>query len=629
MNISFAGCGFLGIYHIGVASCFREHAPHIIDKIAGASAGALLGTVLVCEELDLGKITEDVLKTAAKARARSLGPFHPGFNLHQILVDGMERILPADIHKRASGRLHISLTRMSDRQNVMVSEFETRQDLMDAILCSAFIPFYSGFLPPTYRGTRYVDGGISDNLPIIDKNCKTITVSPLSGEADICPKSDEFSDYLNVTISNTNVQITPSNLYRMCRALYPPEPAVLSRMCKQGFEDALLYLKTHTLIPCEMHVFKRRSHSVCLGNTRMSSRSSRTRPLNRRRSTSARLHQTQSSPIMESTYPSNPSSPTRRESGGRWYLSEESDGEEGEDDIVEDLPDSMEILHEDKSEEGQDIEGKMWVDWDDNDFFENRPCEKCEHHANKLKLVKSLPPEVVQVLHSACHSLNPSIWNYITRSRLGSMVSIASLPCVLPLETAYCMAIRLTRWLPHLPSDLRWFLSGLTNILHLIASNMGQVDIKKFEAQFSCNFGLQLEPEHMSALAGYPVAPDRTSDHAHELQALDIATAAPPRRHKLNFQFSMDVQAEGLPDCVIDTFDFCEDLNELTIPRRQRVQMNQHLSPSHPSKVRSTITRASNTPSKSRKKWTTSLPIIIFMLRNKLTQRMDKALWKS
>lgn len=55
MNISFAGCGFLGIYHIGVASCFREHAPHIIDKIAGASAGALLGTVLVCDELDLGK----------------------------------------------------------------------------------------------------------------------------------------------------------------------------------------------------------------------------------------------------------------------------------------------------------------------------------------------------------------------------------------------------------------------------------------------------------------------------------------------------------------------------------------------------------------------------------------------
>eukprot|EP00057_Strongylocentrotus_purpuratus_P002836 XP_003725356.1 PREDICTED: uncharacterized protein LOC582648 isoform X2 [Strongylocentrotus purpuratus] len=576
MNISFAGCGFLGIYHIGVASCFREHAPHIIDKIAGASAGALLGTVLVCEELDLVKITEDVLKTAAKARARSLGPFHPGFNLHQILVDGMERILPMDIHKRASGRLHISLTRMSDRQNVMVSEYETRKDLMDAILCSAFIPFYSGFLPPTYRGTRYVDGGISDNLPIIDKTCKTITVSPLSGEADICPRSDEFSDYLNVTISNTNVQITASNLYRMCRALYPPEPAVLSRMCKQGFEDALLYLKTHTLIPCERHVFKRRSHSVCLGNTRMSSRPSKTLSSNRRRSTTALRH-TQSNPIMDSTFPSTSSSPSMRASDGRWHLQEESDGEEEEEE--EDAPDCMGMLHEE--EEEVDEEGKMWVDWDDNDFFENRPCERCEHHSNKLKLVKSLPPEVIQVLHSACHSLNPSIWNYITKSRLGSVVSFASLPCVLPLETAYCLAIRLTRWLPHLPSDLRWFLSGLTNILHLIASNMGDIDIKKFEAQFSCNFGLQLEPEHMSALAGYPVTPDRASDHAHELQALDIATAT-PRRHKLNFQFKMDVQAEGLPDCVMDTFDFSEDLNELSIPRRRRVAMNQHHAPSSP-----------------------------------------------
>lgn len=85
----------------------------------------------------------------------------------------------------------------------------------------------------------------------------------------------------------------------------------------------------------------------------------------------------------------------------------------------------------------------------------------------------------------------------------------------------------------------------------------------------------------MSALAGYPVTPDRASDHAHELQALDIATAT-PRRHKLNFQFKMDVQAEGLPDCVMDTFDFSEDLNELSIPRRRRVAMNQHHAPSSP-----------------------------------------------
>ena len=56
MNLSFAGCGFLGIYHVGVASCFREYCPQIcMNKISGASAGALVATAMALD-LSLGKI---------------------------------------------------------------------------------------------------------------------------------------------------------------------------------------------------------------------------------------------------------------------------------------------------------------------------------------------------------------------------------------------------------------------------------------------------------------------------------------------------------------------------------------------------------------------------------------------
>lgn len=55
MNLSFAGCGFLGIYHVGVACCFRQYAPQLLlDKISGASAGALAACCLLCD-LPLGK----------------------------------------------------------------------------------------------------------------------------------------------------------------------------------------------------------------------------------------------------------------------------------------------------------------------------------------------------------------------------------------------------------------------------------------------------------------------------------------------------------------------------------------------------------------------------------------------
>ena len=40
MNISFSGCGFIGLYHVGSAACIQTFAPFLLQhKIAGASAG--------------------------------------------------------------------------------------------------------------------------------------------------------------------------------------------------------------------------------------------------------------------------------------------------------------------------------------------------------------------------------------------------------------------------------------------------------------------------------------------------------------------------------------------------------------------------------------------------------------
>ena len=55
ISFTFAGCGFLGLYHVGVASCLREYAPISRNtKIGGASAGALAAMALACN-IQLGK----------------------------------------------------------------------------------------------------------------------------------------------------------------------------------------------------------------------------------------------------------------------------------------------------------------------------------------------------------------------------------------------------------------------------------------------------------------------------------------------------------------------------------------------------------------------------------------------
>lgn len=247
-NISFAGCGFLGVYHIGVASCLREHAPFLVANathIYGASAGALTATALVTGAC-LGEAGANIIEVSKEARKRFLGPLHPSFNLVKTIRGCLLKTLPADCHERASGRLGISLTRVSDGQNVILSHFSSKEELIQANVCSTFIPVYCGLIPPALQGVRYVDGGISDNLPLYELK-HTITVSPFSGESDICPQ-DSSTNIHELRVTNTSIQFNLRNLYRLSKALFPPEPLVLREMCKQGYRDGLRFLRRNGLL---------------------------------------------------------------------------------------------------------------------------------------------------------------------------------------------------------------------------------------------------------------------------------------------------------------------------------------------------------------------------------------------
>nr|XP_033809047.1 patatin-like phospholipase domain-containing protein 2 isoform X2 [Geotrypetes seraphini] len=225
-NLSFAGCGFLGVYQVGVISCLQERAPRLVEeagKVYGASAGALNAAALVSGAC-FAKCCTDVMDLAKEARKRNLGPLHPTFNLVKILRNGLHKNLPENSHELASGKLCISLTRVSDGENVLVSDFSSKEELIQ----------------------RYVDGGFSDNLPQYQlKN--TITVSPFSGESDICPR-DSSINFHEVRFTNTSIRFSLANLYRLTRSLFPPEPKVLWEMCQQGYNDTLRFLKENNLL---------------------------------------------------------------------------------------------------------------------------------------------------------------------------------------------------------------------------------------------------------------------------------------------------------------------------------------------------------------------------------------------
>ena len=85
LNASFAGCGFIGIYHVGVCSCLLEHAPHLLqDRVSGTSAGALVSLALVAG-IPLPEMAERVLRIASVIRQRTLGPLSPTADLAKLM----------------------------------------------------------------------------------------------------------------------------------------------------------------------------------------------------------------------------------------------------------------------------------------------------------------------------------------------------------------------------------------------------------------------------------------------------------------------------------------------------------------------------------------------------------------
>uniref|UniRef100_A0A8C4VGH5 PNPLA domain-containing protein n=1 Tax=Gopherus evgoodei TaxID=1825980 RepID=A0A8C4VGH5_9SAUR len=161
--------GFLALYQIGVVQSLLELAPEILksaSKVYGASAGSLIAAAVMDFNAMKGSEMND---------------------LYNNTITNNIIMLPENSHQVASGRLHISLTRVMDGQNVMVSEFSSKEDLIQALICSCFVPIYCGFIPPSFRGVRYVDGGFTNLQPCSDLEA-VITVSPFTGELDICPR---------------------------------------------------------------------------------------------------------------------------------------------------------------------------------------------------------------------------------------------------------------------------------------------------------------------------------------------------------------------------------------------------------------------------------------------------------
>lgn len=225
-GFSFSAAGLLFPYHLGVAQFLIEKG-YIKDTtpLAGASAGAI-----VCAVIASGASMLEALN-ATKVLAEDCRARGTAFRLGAVLRDVLEKFLPDDAHSRSNGRVRVAVTQIFWRpRGLLVDQFDSKEDLINAVITSSFIPGYLAPRPATmFRNRLCIDGGLTLFMPPTSAT-KTVRVCAF-------PASRLGLQGIGISPDcNPVKRASPRELFNW--ALEPAEDHVLDRLFELGYLDA-------------------------------------------------------------------------------------------------------------------------------------------------------------------------------------------------------------------------------------------------------------------------------------------------------------------------------------------------------------------------------------------------------
>ena len=131
--------------------------------MVGASAGALMVTLAICN------VDPDQAVQRAYDIAKERDIWGRRFGLAGIWGDlvrqWLDDLLPSNAAEVCQGKLKLVVTQIPTFEIAYVENFTSKQDLIDACLASAHVPFFlDGRATCNYRGKQCIDGSLSDFL---------------------------------------------------------------------------------------------------------------------------------------------------------------------------------------------------------------------------------------------------------------------------------------------------------------------------------------------------------------------------------------------------------------------------------------------------------------------------------
>ena len=156
LAFGFSAGGLLFPYYVGMVERLQEL--QVIDDatpLAGASAGSLIAVTAKTG------VSMSMIRDATIGLAKDCRDNGTRFRLRAVLEGVLREVLPADITDRVNGRSHLAVTRVfPGLYPELVSQFSSREDVIQTMLTSCHIPWYfDGKGTTVYRGAPHTDGG--------------------------------------------------------------------------------------------------------------------------------------------------------------------------------------------------------------------------------------------------------------------------------------------------------------------------------------------------------------------------------------------------------------------------------------------------------------------------------------
>ena len=196
-----AGGGTKGAYQIGALKALKELGIEI-EAITGASIGAINGAIIAQGDLDRLEDLynhiklEDILELSDKNKIKSNEDIFSAKNMYKIMREvikekGISNIALRktldkylDVNKLYKSKIDFGLVTFDMENKNGIELFKNdikKEEMIDYLLASAAFPI---FKPQEINDKKYLDGGISDNMPInllLKKGYNNIIVVDITG----------------------------------------------------------------------------------------------------------------------------------------------------------------------------------------------------------------------------------------------------------------------------------------------------------------------------------------------------------------------------------------------------------------------------------------------------------------